>query len=221
MNYFSSPPGEFRTPYCNSFHVDFGSVNVVHLSNYELLTNKPSINSVVLEGNLTAEALGLGRVYYDTTENWDRQADLVSEKGAIYIYSDHTRLEDDLGNVVYVAGIRIGDGSAYLLDLPFVADGTASDIFEHITNTTIHVTQEEKDCWNSKVSLTLDEDDEENLIFSTDCSIAPPPSPSYSSLVGSAIVGSSRVGSSGGDGGIDGKCFTVDDENYDGDVIIY
>lgn len=213
MNYFTSPPGEFRTPCSNEFHVEFMSIKTIQLSNYESLINKPTINSVILQGDLTAEDLGLGRVYYDTTENWDHKTDLVSEKGAIYIYSDYIKLEDDSGNITNVAAIRVGDGSSYLKDLPFVASDTSSAI-------NAQVTQEEKDCWNSKVSAYIDDNDPENLILTTDCSIDL--TPGYSSLVDYAIVDYSVVGEDQQDEDeFTEQCFTVEDENYVGDVVIY
>ena len=134
--------------------------------NYEKLVNKPSINSVELVGALSAEDLGLGRIYYDTTANWDAQGELIGERGAVYIYSDHTILEDEVGNKTPIAGIRIGDGNAYLSDLPFISDDMTYKLAMHAANTSIHVSPAEKQFWNNKVSSYLDPNNTESLILS-------------------------------------------------------
>lgn len=146
--------------------VGFGDVPIIRERDYNELNNKPSINTVELIGALTAEDLGLGRVYYDTTAHWDMQPELIGERGVVYIYSDHEWLEDEAGNRTPVAGIRIGDGSAYLIDTPFVSDAMTYTIVRHISDTTIHVTPQEKAFWNNKVSSFLDRQEEETLILS-------------------------------------------------------
>lgn len=134
--------------------------------NYELLTNKPLINSVVLQGNLSARDLGLGNVYYDTTANWDRQTSLVAEQAAVYIYSDYQIIYDEVENPIFVAGIKIGDGTSYLADIPFITDRMAEILLEHISNMTIHITAAEREFWNNKVSAYIDTEDAEALVLS-------------------------------------------------------
>lgn len=150
------------------FGIDFSELYLLNFgADYNSLLNKPSINQVTLEGALSAEDLGLGRVYYDTTANWNLQIDLVSEKSTVYIYSDHQKTSDQHGNLVDVAGIKIGDGSSFLIDLPFVSDiATSSAIINHVANKGIHVTPQEKAFWNNKVSSYLDGTDIENLVLS-------------------------------------------------------
>lgn len=144
----------------------FGDAQTITTGNYEKLINKPTINSVELIGALTAEDLGLGRIYYDTTANWDAQQGLVGERGAVYIYSDYYIIEDQSGNQTPVAGIRIGDGNAYLNDLPFVSDDMTYKLTMHAADTSIHVTPAEKQFWNNKVSSYLDRANAETLILS-------------------------------------------------------
>ena len=135
-------------------------------SDYNRLKNKPSINSVTLEGALSAEDLGLGRVYYDTTANWNLNPGLMSERGVVYIYSDYEYLEDEVGNRTPIAGLRIGDGSSYLIDLPFVSSLTTRMLIAHIANQTAHISEAEREFWNNKVSAFLDPQDAEALILS-------------------------------------------------------
>lgn len=97
------------------------------------------------------------RVLYATTETWNSMPQLQSRKGFIYIYSDWQR--DDLGNPI--ASCKFGDGNAYLIDMPF-KDGLW---WEHINDAVIHVTPEEKEFWNNKVTCYIT-DNGTNLVFS-------------------------------------------------------
>lgn len=167
-------------PYNVGFHQnetilnsDFGSIQTLTESNYEHLTNKPSINNVELIGALTAEDLGLGRVLYDTTANWEIQPPFITVRGAIYIYSDAYYIEDEVGNRTPIAGLKIGDGVSELASLPFINENVTALIISHITNTDIHVSLEEKRIWNSKVSVTIDRDDHENLVFTSQLAFPP------------------------------------------------
>ena len=78
----------------------------------------------------------------------------------MYVYSDarsyeeeYTENNETLTRTVYVPGIKIGDGSAYVVDLPFV-----------------NVTSEQINFWNNKVNCYLEPElvvggDDETLIF--------------------------------------------------------
>lgn len=134
--------------------------------NYNQLENKPTINSVVIQGALTAEDLGLGRVYYDTSEAWNAQPTLIAERSVIYIYSDAFWYDDGDGNEIPIASLKIGDGTSYLIDMPFASDTTSSMLILHIANHDVHVTKAEKEFWNNKVSAYINPMNNENLIFS-------------------------------------------------------
>lgn len=150
----------------DSIEVGFGTIQTISENNYERLRNKPMINSVELVGALTARDLGLGNVYYDTTENWDAQQGLVTEEAAIYIYSDYQIYEDEAGNQTMIAGLKIGDGSSYLIDMPFVTDGMSSTLIKHIADDVSHITAAEREFWNNKVSAYIDHISEELLVLS-------------------------------------------------------
>lgn len=98
------------------------------------------------------------QVFYDTTANWAKQTSLVSKRGAIYIYSDY---QDDDGTDV--PGLKVGDGLAFVVDLPFV--GKLYD--DHLADTVSHITSAERSAWNNKVRCYLDGTDTEKLIFTT------------------------------------------------------
>lgn len=107
-------------------------------------SNIKTINgeSVLGSGNLAIQG---SKIYSDTVSGWNAQTSLISEENAIYVYTDYDT--DSGGNVV--PGIKVGDGLAYLIDMPFV-DAVMQ---EHIQNSVIHVTQTDKDNWNNKCSV--------------------------------------------------------------------
>ena len=150
------------------FPTNFGEVQTITSleRDYNNLINKPSINSITLEGALTAEDIGLGRVYYDTRENWDGQANLIAEKSVIYIYSNYEYIVDDVGNRTPVAGMKIGDGTSYLIDMPFTSDSVLKMVIDHITDQNSHVSEYDRLFWNNKVSTVFNDGEPENLVFS-------------------------------------------------------
>lgn len=80
-------------------------------------------------------------MYFATEEEWASQTSLVSELNAIYVYTDHKQVGDQ-----NIAGFKIGDGLAYVVDLPF----TDALMDLHMQNNEIHVTAEERAFWNAK-----------------------------------------------------------------------
>lgn len=102
----------------------------------------------------------------DTTANWNTRTDFIPLAGEIIIYTDRYSETDAEGNTVYHPGIKIGDGSAYCIDLPFLDDQTAQDtISAHISDTTIHTNNTERSAWNEKVRAYMDSSDSETLVL--------------------------------------------------------
>lgn len=106
------------------------------------------------------------KIYYDTTANWNLMPDLVGERGSIYVYSDRIQHEDEVGNITFIPGLKVGDGNAYLIDLPFTDADMLISLAEHIRDNTRHITQVERIFWNNKVSSYVDQEDTENLVLS-------------------------------------------------------
>ena len=107
-----------------------------------------------------------------TTAYWNAAVGFIPYDGEIIVYTDYApKLVDgepvySNGEQVFIPGIKIGSGNAFVQDLAFVGDKEAADIIAHISNTTIHVTAEEKAFWNNKVAV--DEnfiEDYERVIF--------------------------------------------------------
>ena len=103
----------------------------------------------------------------DTTENWNANSNFIPLKGEMIIYTDRYQVtksvavRDAEGDPIFengekvmedkvfdVPGLKIGDGLAYLIDLPFVDDELTEQLTDHIQNGEIHFTakmnQEEK-----------------------------------------------------------------------------
>ena len=112
---------------------------------------------IVLSGTDDTKTRAELPYFCKTTAEWDADPSIISEEGAMYIYTDY-RLNDDNQ---YVPGIKIGDGNAHVVDLPFQDE----DILTHIINTQIHITQEEREFWNNKVTCYINAESPNTLIF--------------------------------------------------------
>lgn len=77
----------------------------------------------------------------DTTEAWNSQPNLIAKKGHLYFYTDYKNVGG-----VNIAGLKLGDGTSYLIDLPFID----AQFQEHISDTIVHITQQEREFWNNK-----------------------------------------------------------------------
>lgn len=98
---------------------------------------------------------------HDTTENWNKFIGFVPLEGEIIVYTDKSIVDG-----VNIPGIKIGDGNAYCVDLPFVGDDDAEQILkkleEHENNTSIHVSKDDRDFWDERISMNVET---ENIIF--------------------------------------------------------
>ena len=133
------------------------------------ITDTDINEAYIPEGNVVYNAAGerivgqaiVHNVYTDTTENWNEKIGYIPERGDIVIYSDKGQIVDDYGETVNVPGVKIGDGNAYLIDLPFVGADVRYQILTelraHTGNTTIHVTDAEKQFWNNKLNCTVND----------------------------------------------------------------
>lgn len=107
----------------------------------------------------------------DTTANWNAAQGFIPLEGEIIIYLDGRQIEQD-GQLINMPLIKVGDGLAYVQDLPFVDSDTRDTLLEHINNTLIHVSAHDRQVWNHKVDIDdlyeslNDELENETLIFS-------------------------------------------------------
>lgn len=96
----------------------------------------------------------------DTTAHWNDARGFVPMAGEVIIYDDYqtkTWQVEEYGELVTktenIPGIKIGDGLAYVQDLPFVDKDLREKLMTHINNTEIHTTLAEKLFWNNKVNV--------------------------------------------------------------------
>ena len=105
-----------------------------------------------------------GMVLCNTTEEWNADPKRRLDAGVIALYSD--AYTDAEGNII--PGIKIGDGSSFLIDQPFITkryDDLIESFNQHVANTTIHLTAAEKEFLTS--SALGCKHINENLIFNT------------------------------------------------------
>ena len=137
---------------------------------YNKLYNKPSINGVELVGDLSLSDIGVqNNILAEDTKYWNSHRSFIPECGQIIIYIDKGTIVNQDGTETMVPGIKVGDGMAYLIDLPWVGEDTTAAIFEsledHIRNTEIHITSNERAEWNQKINVRLDAQNQEIIEF--------------------------------------------------------
>ena len=97
---------------------------------------------------------------HDTTIHWNNARCFVPMAGEVIIYDDYqikTWQVEEYGEIVTktenIPGIKIGDGNAYVQDLPFIDEDLRDKLITHINNSEIHTTLAEKLFWNNKVNV--------------------------------------------------------------------
>lgn len=113
-------------------------------------TGKIYIDSI-LQNKLQRTLINSDYIKSASSDEWDAQSDLISQKNVFYVYRD----DDNL------TGIKIGDGRAYLIDLPWIDN----DVRQHIVNKDIHLTSDERAKWNTAITCAIDTNEKQNLIF--------------------------------------------------------
>ena len=113
---------------------------------------------------ISTEGMDNSIIHADSTINWKAKPSFIPKKGDIIIFFDKTKVVEN-EEEIDIPGFKIGDGKAYNIDLPFVGDDIIKQLLEHINNTEIHVTAQEKNFWNDKITIS-DTIKNETLIFS-------------------------------------------------------
>ena len=115
-----------------------------------------------------AQVIQAGGILSNTTEQWNSQRDLIAARNTLYVYTDHEREEMPDGAVTLYPGVKIGDGTSYLIDMPFSITGSEASLFadidEHIKNMRIHVGESDREAWDEKVSASVNESSEELVL---------------------------------------------------------
>lgn len=98
----------------------------------------------VINGGISAK--------YNTTAYWNSLVGFKPSAGEVIVYSDYHKIIKD-GVEIDVPGVKIGSGNAFVQDLAFLGEYEAGILLEHITDTSIHVTPQEKEFWNNKINV--------------------------------------------------------------------
>lgn len=106
-----------------------------------------------------------GKIETKTTAGWNQTPTKISERNVMYIYSDYRTAETEQGTI-NIPGIKVGDGTTYVVDLPFVANSLDDDFDSHINNNVVHITQEEREFWNNKVRAYINPVATNTVMFS-------------------------------------------------------
>lgn len=135
--------------------IDIKTPTAFIITDYNDLKNLPSINGVVIQGNMSYVDLFLAKQNANTKEYWNENMYYVPEPGEIIVYTNRRTID----NIDYV-GIKIGDGNSYVVDLPFLGDDSTemlSDLIQaHIENDVAHITQAERAFWNNKINCDIE-----------------------------------------------------------------
>lgn len=122
------------------------------------------INGVELSGDKSSSELNI--IKENTTAGWAKLSNYRPKKGEICVYTDFTSVKDEHGRIHYYPEIKVGDGNAYVVDLPFVGESARKSLMDelngHVADSSIHVTQKEKTFWNNKLNCYVQG---EELIF--------------------------------------------------------
>ena len=136
------------------------NVRQVYENDYKMLRNIPTINGVPVIGDKTLSDYRSNVISTNTTEAWRMNPTYIPSNGEIVIYTDKETIETE-DEVIPVPGIKIGDGKAYVADLPFISSGV-EELRMHEADNERHITEEERTRWNNKLNYILNE---EELVF--------------------------------------------------------
>lgn len=92
----------------------------------------------------------LTEVLYGTTMEWAQDKTRIAQKGVIYVYSDYAKTSDAAGVEIDVPGFKVGDGTSYLIDLPFAQGALNDEIRNHLANKEIHVSDDDRKRWDDE-----------------------------------------------------------------------
>ena len=122
-------------------------VDKVYLGDIEISNRDITERIEYLNQQLGAKA----NIEMKTTAEWNEERSMIGQLNTFYIYTDRDQKEDENGNIINIPGIKVGDGRAYLIDLPFVDDL----LLTHINNLDIHVTLADKAFWSNKLNVEI------------------------------------------------------------------
>lgn len=99
----------------------------------------------------------------NTCDYWDRQRLYIPKYKEIIIYEDYS-FTTRYGMRVRVPNFKVGDGTTYLIDLPFIEDDLRDSFSTHVRDYVAHVTSEERSFWNNKINIDVNPLNEELIL---------------------------------------------------------
>ena len=84
------------------------------------------------------------KIYRYTSAQWNTKTNFIPNQGDILIYTDKYITSQG----VTIPGIKVGDGLAYCVDLPFIGD----EFSYHIADVNLHVSAKDRERWNNKLN---------------------------------------------------------------------
>ena len=103
-------------------------------------------------------------VVIGTKAEWQSQPSFLPHRGQIVVWTDRSTLSSGT-DVTVVPAIKVGDGNAYNVDLPFAGDdvmaAALSALAEHAASNS-HLSPGEREFWNHKISVGKAEDPEDD-----------------------------------------------------------
>ena len=117
---------------------------------FTTVINLPFIDAATLNGR---------NIEVDTKENWLRKNNYIPKSGDIIIYLNKDTVIEN-GQNINIPGIKIGDGLAYAIDLPFLGDEIMAQLQEHLNDMVIHITNSERIFWNNKLNCEYNVEEE-------------------------------------------------------------
>lgn len=103
-----------------------------------------------LSADITGEVpltVATTKVLMNSTAFWNSHSESVISRATIIVYSDYKTVTEN-GKTSVVPGVKIADGIHDIASLPFISDACLVELHNHINNTEIHITQEERERWN-------------------------------------------------------------------------
>jgi len=152
-------------------------MSLYHDLQIELSTMRPARKNIHIDMNRDTKDIVVkanGNVYScsiknQTTEYWNGHANYVPFKNEIIVYSDYIKISDN--PLLFAPAMKVGDGKAYVADLPFINVPFSQDLiseiekFEnHMADPTIHVSLDDRERWNKKTEYEVDEGKEELIL---------------------------------------------------------
>lgn len=112
---------------------------------------------------LEEDIKGNAKVFYNTTDYWNNHKSFIPPVGSIVIYSDHGFADEKP-----VPAFKVGDGNAYLIDIPFSGEDIRRILEAHIIDTSIHLSEDDRAKLNESVTCNTErlEDGSYRLMFS-------------------------------------------------------